>query len=146
MHYFANLPLRDWAWILVSVLAIIWMERYIQHMPDAMHDILGNVLELIFTTAALGAVANIIGVFTSAQPHERSQRNGPVFEVAGLLMMAAAPLVYSSSQLWIVVQQVAVESDVHEGPVWSGLILAAVYLNRIITVFPRYRRGSRRAR
>ena len=144
LHFFGNLPARDWGRIAVKFLVVMWIVRYLVNVPAAMSDSLGSILAPVFDVAACGGIVAIIAIFISAQPTERCQRNGPVIEVAGLLMLMAAPLVFASTQLWIVIQNTVPEAAIHESPVWLGLAITAIFADRIVEIFPRYKRSSRR--
>ena len=144
LRFFGNLPVQDWGRIVIKFLVVMWIIRYLVNIPAAMTDALSGILSPVFEVAAFGGIVAIIAVFISAQPTEKSQRNGPVIEVAGLLLLMAAPLVFASTQLWIVIQNTVPEAAIHESPVWLGLAIAAVFADRIIEIFPRYKRSSRR--
>ena len=140
---FDNVPGRSWTWIVVKVLATVWMIRYMTNTPQVTHDILGDVLQTTFLIASFGSVLSIVGMFISAQPKEWTHRNGPLFEIVGLLLLVSGPLIYASTQLWIVIVNTIPMANQREGLVWMGLTLASVFVVRIIELFPTYLKSNR---
>lgn len=135
---FHRIPIRYYGWATVKLLIVVWLVRYNLVTPIATANTLGITLAYGSFVAIVGIATSMVGMVLSAWPSPKTQLRGPIFEVIGLLLALAGPLLYAFAMLTIWTQGIVENSQGREGPFWMSCIIAAILMVRIIEVWPRY--------
>jgi peptidoglycan biosynthesis protein MviN/MurJ (putative lipid II flippase) len=146
-----NLTPRHWGWLHFKLAMIYWASVMMRFPPDAVADSLKEPYIFIWTAMTMfGGLVSMVGLFMSAQPAtNRFHVVGVSIELAGLCLFIIGPIVYWTTQLSIFVtnqDHLPLMERLHTryAVICLAYAMTAAIVARILVVFPRFRRYSKR--
>lgn len=150
-HALRNLTLRHWGWLHFKVALIYWANVMYRWTPVAVADTLREPYLVIWTgMTVFGGLLSIVGLVMSAQPaNNRFHVVGVSIELAGLCFFIIGPIVYWTTQLSLIVTNAdhlpfGERMHIRYALVCFAYAMIAAIIARILVVFPRFRKYSRR--
>lgn len=135
---FKRLTLRHWSWIHFKLAMLAWVGMLLAFTPTAVFGALGGVVVLISAVTIGGALTGIIGLIMSAQTG-RTAVIGISIELAGLLFMAAGPVAYLITQIFLATLPAG---NQRYALVLLAYVVCSALLCRILIVAPRVRQEA----
>jgi hypothetical protein len=145
------MTLRHWGWLHFKLALIYWANVMYRWTPIAVADTLKEPYLAIWTTMTIfGGALSVVGLIMSAQPaSNRFHVIGVSIELAGLCFFIVGPIVYWTTQLALLLtnaDHLPLDARMHTRYAlccFAYAMIAAI-VARILVVFPRFRKYSKR--
>jgi hypothetical protein len=97
----ARVKLQAWLWIHFKLALLVWSFLLFYYTPIQVHNVQGDIVTGLFTiVTGMGAIISVTGLVVKNQGCE-STLIGSEIELAGLVFMAAGPISYLVTQIFL---------------------------------------------